>query len=101
MSQLVIARSESDEAIHVPASGDMDCFAEPVIGPRIRADPLARNDDGVGACAYRIVIASPLKSAFAIRPVCVPDNSSTAPFWLVSTMARAPRPTARPAPAAP
>jgi len=24
----------------------MDCFAEPVIGPRVRADPLARNDDG-------------------------------------------------------
>jgi len=23
----------------------MDCFAEPVIGPRVRADPLARNDD--------------------------------------------------------
>jgi len=23
----------------------MDCFAEPVIGPRFRADPLARNDD--------------------------------------------------------
>jgi len=22
----------------------MDCFAEPVIGPRVRADPLARND---------------------------------------------------------
>jgi hypothetical protein len=22
----------------------LDCFAEPVIGPRIRADPLARND---------------------------------------------------------
>ncbi len=29
---LVIARSESDEAIHGPASGDMDCFVEPVIG---------------------------------------------------------------------
>jgi len=24
--------------------GDPDCFAEPVIGRRIRADPLARND---------------------------------------------------------
>jgi len=22
----------------------MDCFAEPVIRPRVRADPLARND---------------------------------------------------------
>jgi hypothetical protein len=28
----VIARSISDEAIHAPASGAMDCFAEPVIG---------------------------------------------------------------------
>src|SRR3569832_992194 len=26
----------------------LDCFAEPVIGPRVRADPLARND---GYCA--------------------------------------------------
>jgi len=25
----------------------MDCFAEPVIGPRVRADPLARNDDSM------------------------------------------------------
>ncbi|MGY4349392.1 hypothetical protein ACVWXM_005885 [Bradyrhizobium sp. GM7.3] len=50
---------------------------------------------------YRSVIASPLRSAFAIRPTCVPDSSSTAPFWLVSTIARAPRPTAMPAPAAP
>ena len=35
----------SDEAIYV--SGEMDCFAEPVIGPRFRANPLARNDGGV------------------------------------------------------
>ena len=50
---------------------------------------------------YFNVIASPLKSAFAISPVCRPASSSTAPFWLVSTIARAPLPTARPAPAAP
>ena len=50
---------------------------------------------------YFSVIASPLRSTFAIRPIWRPDSSSTAPFWLVSTMARAPRPTARPAPAAP
>jgi hypothetical protein len=50
---------------------------------------------------YLTVIASPLKSALAISPNCRPDNSSTAPFWLVSTMARAPPPTAMPAPAAP
>jgi hypothetical protein len=36
MSPFVIARSESDEAIHVSASGDMDCFAEPVIFARTR-----------------------------------------------------------------
>ena len=28
----VIARSDSDEAIHVSTCGAMDCFAEPVIG---------------------------------------------------------------------
>jgi hypothetical protein len=28
----VIARSDSDEAIHAAASEEMDCFAEPVIG---------------------------------------------------------------------
>ncbi len=27
-----IARSDSNEAIHPSASGEMDCFAEPVIG---------------------------------------------------------------------
>src|SRR5206468_272205 len=43
-----------------------------------------------GTRPYRIVIASPLRSAFAIKPTCVPLSSSTAPFWLVSTMARAP-----------
>src|SRR5262249_49160885 len=26
---------QRDEAIHASASGEMDCFAEPVIGPRI------------------------------------------------------------------
>jgi hypothetical protein len=35
--------SDSDEAIHLSASGEMDCFAEPVIG-RASRDPLARND---------------------------------------------------------
>ncbi len=51
--------------------------------------------------SYRSVIASPLRSAFAISPTWRPDNSSTAPFWLLSTIARAPPPTASPAPAAP
>ncbi len=31
----VIARSESDEAIHSSLRGEMDCFAEPVIGRRL------------------------------------------------------------------
>jgi len=31
---IVIARSNSDEAIHHFARGEMDCFAEPVIGRR-------------------------------------------------------------------
>jgi hypothetical protein len=50
---------------------------------------------------YLTVIASPLRSTFANNPTCRPVNSSTAPFWLVSTIARAPVPTASPAPAAP
>jgi hypothetical protein len=82
----------SDEAIHFSASGEMDCFAS--LAMTLRKPPL----DSV---SYLIVIASPLRSAFAISPTWRPDNSSTAPFWLVSTMARAPPPTARPAPAAP
>ena len=50
--------------------------------------------------AYFIVIASPLRSAFAISPTCRPDSSRTAPFWLVRTISRTPSPNARPAPAA-
>jgi hypothetical protein len=50
--------------------------------------------------SYRIVIASPLKSAFAISPTCRPESSRTAPFWLVSTIARTPPIMASPAPAA-
>jgi len=30
--------------------------------------------------AYFIVIASPLRSAFAISPICRPESSRTAPF---------------------
>ena len=50
---------------------------------------------------YFKVIASPLRSKFAKRPSSLPLSSSTAPFWLVKTIARAPEPTASPAPAAP
>ncbi len=45
--------------------------------------------------------ASPLKSALTMRPVCPPESVSTAPLWLVSTTACAPRTTAAPAPAWP
>src|SRR3981081_1319189 len=51
--------------------------------------------------AQRNEIASPLRSAFTIRPVCRPLSCSTAPFSLVSTIARTPLPTAAPAPPAP
>lgn len=30
---------------------------------------------------YFIVIANPLKSAFAISPTCRPESSRMAPFW--------------------
>jgi hypothetical protein len=46
------------------------------------------------------VIASPLRSRFAIRPTCLPLSSRIAPFWLVSRMPRTPAPNATPAPAA-
>jgi hypothetical protein len=51
--------------------------------------------------AYLSVMASPLRSTFASKPTCLPVSSSTAPFWFVSTIPRAPVPTASPAPAAP
>jgi len=52
----VSSQERSDEAIHLSFRGRMDCFrlrsmsyrgqvAEPVIGRRFRAAPLARNDD--------------------------------------------------------
>jgi hypothetical protein len=42
--------------------------------------------------SYLNVIASPLKSALVISRTCRPDSSSTPPFWLVSTISRAPLP---------
>lgn len=50
---------------------------------------------------YLNPIARPDRSRSAIRPTCEPLSSSTAPFSLRSTMARAPTPTAAPAPTAP
>lgn len=35
---------------------------------------------GFGPPPYCSVMASPLRSAFAIKPTCLPDSSSTAPF---------------------
>ena len=53
------------------------------------------------ARSYRTEITSPLRSAATISPAWRPASVSTAPFWLVSTIAPAPGPTAAPAPAAP
>lgn len=50
---------------------------------------------------YLNVSAMPLTSRFTISPVWVPLNCSTAPFWLVRTIACGPRMTVAPAPAAP
>jgi hypothetical protein len=46
----LLRHCERSEAIHgTPDRGSMDCFvAEHVIGPRIRADPLAPRNDGLG-----------------------------------------------------
>ena len=41
----VIARSEATKQSRCFRGHILDCFAEPVIGPRFCADPLARNDD--------------------------------------------------------
>jgi hypothetical protein len=73
---------------------------------KARAQSRREDADAREACcltveSYFRVIASPLRSALAISPTCRPDSSSTAPFWLVSTIARAPLPTVSPAPAAP
>jgi hypothetical protein len=50
---------------------------------------------------YRSEITSPLRSAATISPAWRPASLRTAPFWLASTIAPAPGPTATPAPAAP
>jgi hypothetical protein len=43
--ELVIARSEATKQSILSFGGKMDCFAEFIIGRRLRADPVARNDD--------------------------------------------------------
>src|SRR6185437_7920258 len=42
-----VRRSSTSEGGSNPfcPRGAVDCFAAPVIGPRVRADPLARDDD--------------------------------------------------------
>lgn len=50
--------------------------------------------------AYLSDSAMPFKSTLMITPAERPASESTAPFWLVSTIACAPAPTAPPAPAA-
>jgi hypothetical protein len=82
-----------------------DARPEEVLGVGIAASEGVLEVNWAGKPAdfppYFNVMASPLRSAFAMSPICRPDSSSTAPFWLVRMIARAPRPTASPAPAAP
>ncbi len=68
-----------------------------LVPQRGRAEMTARRDSST----YGSEIASPLRSALAINPTCGPDSVNTAPFSLLSTIARAPTPSAAPAPAAP
>jgi hypothetical protein len=84
--------------IHVPASRSRKTWMAGTSCVKTRFALLPGHDE---RGPYFNVIASPLRSTLAINPTWRPDNSSTAPFWLVSTIARAPPPTARPAPAAP
>ena len=53
------------------------------------------------ATSYRIVIASPLRSALICSPRWTPVSRSVVPFPLTSASACAPRPTAPPTPPAP
>ena len=46
--------------------------------------------------AHFTVITKPLRSALTMAPTELPVSVSTAPFWLVSTIACTPRPTAAP-----
>jgi hypothetical protein len=68
------------------------CCTKKELDPRFRGD--ARSD--CRSLAYLTVSARPLRSALTIAPTELPVSVSTAPFWLVSTIACAPRPTAAP-----
>ena len=53
-------------------------------------------DPGYVLPAYFTVMTKPLRSALTMAPTELPVSVSTAPCWLVSTMACAPRPSAAP-----
>ena len=80
--------------------GDLPRLGHVVLRHRLDRDGRRRLSGDLNV-TYRSEIARPERSALTINPVCRPLNSRTAPFWLVSTIARAPRPIAAPAPAAP
>ena len=56
-----------------------------------------RADRGAVRRPYFTVSANPLKSKFTISPVCVPESSRIAPFWLVRMIAWPPLKMAAPA----
>ena len=83
-------------AVYASDSARAEHFYVHDLGATRGPDP----ENRLGARYYFSVIASPLRSRFAISPSCLPLNSRIAPFWLVSTMPRTPAPNATPAPAA-
>jgi hypothetical protein len=60
MSFTVIAGSDSDEAIHVSANTELDCFAKPVIG-RALPRPLVRNDGHLARGHHQFKFADAVK----------------------------------------
>ena len=66
------------------------------VPPHAREHVLPRFGRERAAFPHLTVIASPLRSALTMAPTEEPVSDSIAPFWLVSTIACAPRPTAAP-----
>ena len=106
-TDLTMLRRRLALPIDLPYRGDRDkskpgwrCHARPRTAHVL---PLGSSGSECYAAAgcYRSEIAKPLKSAFSINPTCRPVSSKTAPFSLVITIPRTPRPTATPAPPAP
>ena len=60
----------------------MDCFAESVVGPRVRADPLARNDDSTSshprskACGYEFGLDASRRPGMTSGE-CLPQNKNS------------------------